>query len=210
MGTYSSSVPQAFDGPASLVQMLACGERQAMMMTPPPTADSAVSLCFHGYLAFLHRHFPPQPPSSPPLNPFLHSQQQPSPWDCSTLPSQTPTPSHCAFQGTLVPVRGIYGYSKDSLILIPFRLPQISCFTLSLKCFSSDSDNCPNVGIRPLCQFPHPLRAGPVLLTLLFFPLVPSSYRVLRASVCSFPLARYSCPLSAGVLHILLCLKVYS
>ena len=39
---------------------------------------------------------------------------------------------------------------KDSLILIPFRLPQISCFTLSLKCFSSDSDNCPDVGIRSL------------------------------------------------------------
>ena len=27
-------------------------------------------------------------------------------------------------------------------ILIPFTLPEISCFTLSLKCFSSDSDNC--------------------------------------------------------------------
>ena len=48
----------------------------------------------------------------------------------------------------------------------PFRLPQISCFTLSLKCFSSDSGNCPTVGIRPL-------RVGPVLLRLLFFPLVP-------------------------------------
>ena len=60
----------------------------------------------------------------------------------------------------------MYGCSKDYLILIPFRLPQISCF--SLKCFSSDSDNCPAVGIRPLLQFPHPLRAGPVLPTLLF------------------------------------------
>ena len=35
---------------------------------------------------------------------------------------------------------------------------------------SSDSDNCPNVGIGPLLQFPHLLRAGPALLTLLFFP----------------------------------------
>ena len=49
----------------------------------------------------------------------------------------------------------MYGYSKDCLILIPFRLPQISCFTLSLKCFSSDSDNCPNVGIESLPQFPY-------------------------------------------------------
>ena len=47
----------------------------------------------------------------------------------------------------------MYGCDKDCLILIPFRLPQISCFTLSLKCLSSDSDNCPSVGIRPLHQF---------------------------------------------------------
>ena len=33
----------------------------------------------------------------------------------------------------------MYGCGKDCLILIPFRLPQISCFTLGLKCFSSDS-----------------------------------------------------------------------
>ena len=96
------------------------------------------------------------------------------------------------------------------MIPIPFRLPQISYFTLSPKCFSSDSDNSPDVGIRPLLQFPHPPRAGPGLLTLLFFPLVPSSYRVLHGSMYSFPLVRYSCLLSAGVLHALLCLKEYS
>ena len=101
----------------------------------------------------------------------------------------------------------MYGCSKDC---IPFRLPQISCFTLSLKCFSSDSDNCPNVGIGPLLQFPDLPRAGPVLLTLLFFSLVPWSYWVLRGSIYSFPLVSYFCPISAGVLHALLCLKVYS
>ena len=92
----------------------------------------------------------------------------------------------------------MYDCSKGCLILIPFRLPQISCFTLSLKCFSSDSDNCPAVGIRPLLQFPYRPRSGPVLQTLLFFPLVPSSYQVLRGSIYSFregngnPL-QYSC-----------------
>ena len=96
---------------------------------------------------------------------------------------------------------------QGCLILIPFRLPQMGCFTLTLKCFSSDSDNCPDVGIGPPLQFP---RAGPALLTLPFFPLVPSSYRVLRGSMYSFPLVRYSCPHSAGVLHALLCLRVYS
>ena len=70
----------------------------------------------------------------------------------------------------------MYGCGKDRQILIPFRLPQISCFPLGLKCFSSDSDNCPDVGIRPLLQFPHPPRAGPVLLMLLFFPLVPTEF----------------------------------
>ena len=66
----------------------------------------------------------------------------------------------------------MYGCGNGCLILSPFRLPQISCFTLSLKCFSSDPDNCPDVGIRPLLQLPHPLRAGPVLLKLLFFLLL--------------------------------------
>ena len=72
----------------SIVQlsMVPCGERDAMMMGPHHMHDSAVSPCFHGCLAFLHRHFPPQPSPSHPLNPSLHSQQQPLPWDCSTIP----------------------------------------------------------------------------------------------------------------------------
>ena len=42
------------------------------------------------------------------------------------------------------------------------------------------------MGIGPLLQFPHPPRAGPVLLTLLFFPLVPSFYHLLCGSIYSF------------------------
>ena len=158
--------------------------------------------------------FPPQP--FPTMISSLTSPGSTSPQSTAPLAlgllhiPETPAPSHCAFQGALVPVWGMNGCGKDYLILIPFRLPQISCFILSLKCFSTDSDNCPDVGIRSLLQFPHPLRAGPVLRTLLFYPLVPSSYRVLRGSVYSFALLRYSCPLLAGVLHALLCLKVYS
>ena len=110
----------------------------------------------------------------------------------------------------LRPCPGYVGLRQGLSVLIPLRLSQLSCFTLSLKCFSSDSDNCPDVGIGPLLQFPHLPRAGPALLTLPFFPLVPSSYRVLRGSMYSFPLVRYSCPHSAGVLHALLCLRVYS
>ena len=141
--------------------------------------------------------FPPQSPSSHPLDPSHPSQQQPLPCDCSTIPRLH------------VPIRCMYDCGKDCLILIPFRLPQVSCFTLSLKCFF-DSDSCPDVRIGPLLQFPHLLRVDPVLLILLFFPLVSSFYQVLRDSIYSFPLVRYSRPLSAGVLHALLCLKVYS
>ena len=60
--------------------------REAMVMAPPPTRDSAVWPCFHGCQAFLHLQFPPQSPLSHPLHPSLCSRQQPSPWDCSTIP----------------------------------------------------------------------------------------------------------------------------
>ena len=129
--------------------------------------------------AFLHRLFPPQSPPSHPLHLSFCSQQQPSPWDCSTVPKlQLPATAPSRGPGSLsgvCPGYGCLGYSKNCLILIPFRLPQISYFPLSLKCFSSDSDSCPDVGVRPLLQVPHLLRAVPGLLTLPLFRLVPSS-----------------------------------
>ena len=74
--------------------------------------------------------------------------------------------------GDLLPCLGYIGLWQGLLILIAFRLSQISCFTLSLKYFSSDSENCPDVEIRNLLQFPHPPRAGPVLVPLLFPPSI--------------------------------------
>ena len=171
-------------------------------MAPPPTHDSAVSPCLHGCLIFLHRHFPTQSPLSRPLRLSPLSQQQNLPWDCSTIPVlQTPAavPSRGSLSGVCMAVERIVCVS-----LIQFRLPQIVCFTFSLKCFSSDPNNCPIVGTGPLLQLPHPPRAGAVLLTLPFCPLLPSSYRVLHCSIYSFLGVRYSCPLSAGVLQALL------
>ena len=70
--------------------------REAVVMAPHPTCDSAVLPCFHGCLAFLHRRFPPQFPPSYPLDLSFHSQQQPSPWDCSTIPKlQLPDTAPC-------------------------------------------------------------------------------------------------------------------
>ena len=75
-------------GLPSIVQlpMLVCRKRDTMVMAPPLTRDSAVSPCFHGCPAFLHRRFPPQSPPSHPLHLSLRSQQQPLPYDCSTIP----------------------------------------------------------------------------------------------------------------------------
>ena len=39
---------------------------------------------------------------------------------------------------------------------------------------------------------------------------VPFSYWVLHGSIYSFPLVRYSCPFSTGIVHELLCLKMFS
>ena len=181
-----------------------------MVMALPLMHDSVVSPYFPGCLAFLHRHFQPQPPYSHSLDLSVHSQWQPLPWDCYTIPKlQLPAAAPSRGSASLF-VICMGTARKDCLIVILFSLPQICYFTLSLKCVSSDSDRCPNVGIGPLLQFPHWPRAGPVLLTLPFSPLVPSSYRVLPGSIYSFPLVRSSCLLLAGILHGLLCLKVHS
>ena len=79
------SVHHASDGPASLFSCWQVG-REALVVAPPPMHDSAVSPCFHGCLAFLHRYFPPRSPPSQPLNPSLCSQRLPLPWDCPTIP----------------------------------------------------------------------------------------------------------------------------
>ena len=89
MGSYSVvQCVRCLRASLSIVQLLvlACGDTEAMVMPPPPTGDSALSPCFHGCLVFLHRHFPPRSPPSHPLDLSLHSQQQPSHWDCSTIP----------------------------------------------------------------------------------------------------------------------------
>ena len=143
-----------------------------MVMAPPPIHDSAESPSFHGCLAYLHRHFP--------HNLLIHtfhlfvSNQQTADHSQGFLHNLYEPSATCYTYGTCVPLWDLYDCGKDCLILIPFRLPQISCFTLSLECFSSDSDNCPSVGIRALLQFPPPSqdRSSPAYTPV--FP--PSSF----------------------------------
>ena len=83
-----SLVCQSLSGPVSVLfsGRCWCVGREDILMAPPPKCESAVLPCFHGSPAFFHRYFPPQSPPSHPFSPSLCSQQQPSPWDCSTIP----------------------------------------------------------------------------------------------------------------------------
>ena len=208
MGSFSEfQCIKAFDGPASLLFSCRCWhlEKEAMVMAPPPTHDSAVSPCFHGCLAFLCRHFPPQSPPSHPLTPSLRSQQQPSPWVCSTIPKlQLPAAAltrwHVSLLGLcMAAVRTVWFSFHLGFHRSPVSLSALNGSPMTIALMWG-SDHCFS---SPTC------RAGLVLLALLFLLLIPSSYRVLCGSKYSFLLVRFSCLLSAGVLHTLLCLKVY-
>ena len=76
-------------------------------------------------------------------------------------------------------------------------------FFLWLRQLSQCADRTP-------ASVPQPAEGRPSPTNTPVSPLVPSSYWVLRGSIYSFPLVSYFCPISAGVLHALLCLKVYS
>ena len=204
-----SSVRQAFDEPASL--LFSCGSwrvgREAMVMAPPTMCDSAVLPHFCGCLGFLHRHFSPQSPPSHPLDPSLHSQQHSHPGIAPQflklqLPATASSRGPASLSGVCMAVARTIWFSFH----LGCHRSAVSLSVLNISPLTQDS--CPDLGLWPLLQFPHPLRAGPVLPTLLFVPLVPSSYQVFHGSIYSFLLVRYSCPLSAGVLHALLCLRV--
>jgi len=96
--------------------MLACGEREAMVMAPPCTHDSAVSPCFHGCLTFPRRHFPPQSLTSLPLDWSPCSQQQPYLWDCSKtpklqLPAAVPSRKLASLSGVCMAVASTVWFS---------------------------------------------------------------------------------------------------
>ena len=118
-----SLVCHVFDGPASLLfscQFWQVG-REAMVMAPPPTDDSAVTP-FPWLLGFPPLVFPTMISSL--TSPQSVSPQPTAPLTLGLLHnSLTPAPSCCAFQETSIPVQGMCACGKECLILIPFRLP---------------------------------------------------------------------------------------
>ena len=185
--------------------MLACGQSEAMVVAPPSVHDSAVSPCFHGCLAFLHQHFPPGSPPSHFLNLLLCIQQQPSPWDCSTI-TKLQLPTAALSRGPAF-LSGLC-MATARTVWFSFHLGcHISAVSLSaLNVFPLPQIVSLMWGLDPCFSFPT-LRWGRSSPTNTPGPPPPSSS---SSSICSCPLVRYSCPLAAGILHVLLCLKVYS
>ena len=101
-----------------------------------------------------------------------------------------------------------YIWLPQGLILIPFRLPQISCFVSALNVSPLTQTLALMWGLDPC--FSSPICRGLILVTLLFFPQFLRPTEFCCDSIYSFLLVRYSCLLSPGILHGLLCLKVYS
>ena len=91
------------------------------------------------------------------------------------LPAAAPSSRSASLSGLCMAA------TKDCLILIPFRLPQISCFTLSLKCFSSDSELA-RCGAQTPASVPPPAQGRSSLTNTPVFPpccfVLPSFVRV--------------------------------
>ena len=124
-----------------------------------PTHDSTVSPCFHGCLAFLHRHFLPRSPPSHPLDQSLYSQQQPLPWGYSTNP-KLPLPAATSSRGSA------------SLSGVCMAVARTICFSFHLGCHRS-AVSISALNASPLTQtiapmwrldpcFSYPLHRGQV------------------------------------------------
>ena len=106
-------------------------------------SKTVLSPCFHGFLAFLHRHCPPQSPPSHHLDPSLHNQQQALPWACSTIPKlQLP-----AFAPSRVPV---------SLSGVCMAAARTVWFSFHLGCHRSDVSLLA-LNVSPLTQTIAPM-----------------------------------------------------
>ena len=116
-GTWWASLPTV------QLPMLACGERGHGEGSTHYAWLSSIPR-FRDCMAFLRRPFPPQSPPSHSLNPSVCSQQQPSPWDRSTVPKlQLPAAG---------PSRG-----PASLSRVCMAVARTVFFSLHLGCYRS-------------------------------------------------------------------------
>ena len=168
---------QVLIGPPSLgcfSCLVLCSEREAAEIALLSVCDSAVSPCLQvSWLSFISIFHCNSPSGS--LTPSPFSQQQTLPWDCFPI-------SMFQLQATALS-RGLESLSGVCMavarivcvILIPFRLSQISCFTLQQpQCFTSVTNICSPMQHCSCFSSPTP-GADSVPLTLLSFAILPLS-----------------------------------
>ena len=155
-------------------------------MVPPPMHDSAVSLAsMAAWLSFtgISHH------SLLPNIPLIHlSSVNSSPCPGITPQYLNSSSQPLRFPGELCPYLGCVCLQQE-LSDFSFHLGcHSSALSLSALNFSPLTQTIALMwGLDPcFCSPTHHPRAGPVLLTLLFPPLVPSSYQVLHGSIYSF------------------------
>ena len=132
LGSYSvvQCIRRSMGQPLYIVQlpMLVCRGREAIVVASPAMHDSAVLPCFHGFPAFLDSLLPRI--SSICLSAVIRSSH----------PGIAPQSLNSNSQLLCLPrgpasLSGVCVAAQGLLILTPFRLPQISGFTVSLKLF---------------------------------------------------------------------------
>ena len=104
------------------------GDRGYSDGSTPCAWFSIIALCLWLFW-FLPTHSPSWSPPSCPLGPSSQSQQQTSPWDCSPIPMlELPAPAHSRVFTSLFRVHRAVARIV-CVVLIPFRLSQISWCT---------------------------------------------------------------------------------
>ena len=143
---------------------------EAKVMTPHPAHDSAV--CFASMADQLSSKgishcalFPHVPLGHPPsVNNRLHPGLVLQCLWSSSLPLHIP--------GDLYPCPGFIGLWQGLSVWFSFHRDchrSAAALCNSLKCFSTVTNTCPNLGVLPSASVPQSPRACSVLLTLLFF-----------------------------------------
>ena len=118
---------------------LTCRDRGATAMAPPPVSDStggpASTAAQVSCSGISHCHLLPHEPSG--ISPQSTADLTPGSLQdpCAPAPSPAPPRGHASLHPS--PGNCMAAARIVSMILIPFRCSQTSCFTLSLECFSS-------------------------------------------------------------------------
>ena len=149
-------------------------------MAPPHVCHLALSPASTFAWLSPHKHFPLWSPSSGPLRPSPNSQEQTLPWDYFSI-SMFQLPA-AALSKWLGPLSGVCMATASivCMIIIPFRLSQISYFTFQQpQMFNLCHKQLPLCRTLTPASVLPPCRCRSSPAHSLFFTFLPVPYRVL-------------------------------